>query len=317
MARDEHGAAEPPSTEGKRLWPMGAVTRRTGISEHTLRAWERRFGVPRPRRLPSGHRRYTSEQVRHLRLVALALERGHRAGDVVPLERGELERLLQESGALASASHPQDLKSWIDELLSAARDLDRERLDALLQQEAASLGVPRFLRERVEPSLLEIGEAWARGALDVRHEHFATEVLEDRLRSLRLAVEGAARGRPVVLACLPEERHALGLQMVALAVAAAGRTVRVLGPHTPVDEIATAANDLRAVVVGVSISEFAEPEAVAEGVAALRAELPASVALWVGGRGAEDLHPLPAQADRLITLEDLGRALGALQASSP
>ena len=35
------------------LWPMGAVARRTGIGEHTLRAWERRFGFPAPHRLES------------------------------------------------------------------------------------------------------------------------------------------------------------------------------------------------------------------------------------------------------------------------
>jgi predicted DNA-binding transcriptional regulator AlpA len=51
------------------LWPMGAVTRRLGISEHTLRAWERSFGFPKPVRLPSGHRRYTSDQVRQLQLI--------------------------------------------------------------------------------------------------------------------------------------------------------------------------------------------------------------------------------------------------------
>ena len=55
--------------EREQLWPMGAVTRRTGIGEHTLRAWERRFGFPDPVRLPSGHRRYPLEQVRRLALI--------------------------------------------------------------------------------------------------------------------------------------------------------------------------------------------------------------------------------------------------------
>jgi len=31
-----------PNGGADQLWPMGAVTRRTGIGEHTLRAWERR-----------------------------------------------------------------------------------------------------------------------------------------------------------------------------------------------------------------------------------------------------------------------------------
>ena len=82
------------------LWPMGAVTRRTGIGEHTLRAWERRFGFPAPHRLDSGHRRYPADQVQQLMLINAALNCGYRAGDVVPLGRTELEDLLRDCGAL-------------------------------------------------------------------------------------------------------------------------------------------------------------------------------------------------------------------------
>jgi len=84
----------------EQLWPMGAVTLRTGIGEHTLRAWERRFGFPVPVRLASAHRRYPLEQVRRLVLINAALGCGYRAGDVVPLPSGRHERLLRECGAL-------------------------------------------------------------------------------------------------------------------------------------------------------------------------------------------------------------------------
>jgi len=49
---------------------IGAVAARTGVSEATLRAWERRFGFPRPDRLDRGHRRYGDAEVdRILRVV--------------------------------------------------------------------------------------------------------------------------------------------------------------------------------------------------------------------------------------------------------
>jgi MerR family transcriptional regulator, light-induced transcriptional regulator len=37
---------------------IGDLVARTGVSESTLRMWERRHGFPTPHRLPSGHRRY-------------------------------------------------------------------------------------------------------------------------------------------------------------------------------------------------------------------------------------------------------------------
>jgi DNA-binding transcriptional MerR regulator len=42
---------------------IGELAERTGIPQATLRTWESRYGVPRPRRLPGGHRRYTDRDV--------------------------------------------------------------------------------------------------------------------------------------------------------------------------------------------------------------------------------------------------------------
>jgi DICT domain-containing protein len=42
---------------------IGDLAARTGVAEPTLRMWERRHGFPSPVRTPSGHRRYSQEQV--------------------------------------------------------------------------------------------------------------------------------------------------------------------------------------------------------------------------------------------------------------
>ncbi len=42
---------------------IGDLARRTGVTPEVLRVWESRHGFPRPRRLPSGHRRYTEADV--------------------------------------------------------------------------------------------------------------------------------------------------------------------------------------------------------------------------------------------------------------
>ena len=43
---------------------IGELSRRTGVPVATLRTWEVRYGQPRARRLPSGHRRYDDDAVR-------------------------------------------------------------------------------------------------------------------------------------------------------------------------------------------------------------------------------------------------------------
>jgi DICT domain-containing protein len=48
---------------GDRSIPIGRLVARTGVSEGTLRMWERRHGFPTPERLASGHRRYRERDV--------------------------------------------------------------------------------------------------------------------------------------------------------------------------------------------------------------------------------------------------------------
>jgi DNA-binding transcriptional MerR regulator len=55
---------------------IGDVVAATGIGEATLRAWERRFGFPAPRREPSGHRRYSREDIERIRAVVRERDRG-------------------------------------------------------------------------------------------------------------------------------------------------------------------------------------------------------------------------------------------------
>jgi len=302
------------ATEGRnpQLWPMGAVTRRTGIGEHTLRAWERRFGFPTPVRLSSGHRRFSHEQVRHLLKIAKALESGYRAGDIVPLPLPDLERLLQKSGVLDRGAETGNIEEMCSLVFDACKRFDRGSLAALLHSEAALLGLPTFLRERVTPLLDEVGEAWGRGDIEIRHEHFLTEILEDELRRLRAPLEPTASGRPVVIASLPNELHGLGLQVAALAVVTAGRSVRVLGPNLPVEEIVQAATALDAAAVGLSVSTFAEPNETSREITAVREQLSTETALWLGGAGAGSLKNLPGGVEITSSLDDLDRALEQL-----
>jgi DICT domain-containing protein len=58
------------------LLSIGDVVRATGLTEGALRAWERRYDFPQPRREPSGHRRYAAEEVERILRVVAERERG-------------------------------------------------------------------------------------------------------------------------------------------------------------------------------------------------------------------------------------------------
>ena len=55
---------------------IGDVAAQTGVGESTLRMWEARYSFPSPKRLPSGHRRYTEQDLARIHAVLRAREEG-------------------------------------------------------------------------------------------------------------------------------------------------------------------------------------------------------------------------------------------------
>jgi len=295
------------ASDGRGRLSIGALARATGIPVETLRTWESRYGFPHPERKPSGHRTYPAQVVPRLRLMAEALARGHRACEAVGASDAGLAVLLRASptprataARTASAAGPPSLEP----LLAAVAALDGESLRTLLVNEWARHGPLAFLDECVAPLVRRVGEAWANGALAVRHEHFLTERLGDVLRTLRLPFETREDQRPlVVFATLPGEPHGLGLQMAALVVAAAGCRTLLAGTDMPPEQILALAADVQARAVALSVSLATRGRRTTRHVARLRQRLPRRVHLIVGGLGAPPASAGVETVDGFAALE--------------
>ena len=111
------------------------IARLTGIREATLRAWERRYGFPRPHRSENNYRVYGREQVEDLRRVARLMDEGLSVSEAIAQVRTTPLRVLPVRERVAERFWSAVMVLDGDE---AARVLDegQEGLDAL---EALSL----------------------------------------------------------------------------------------------------------------------------------------------------------------------------------
>jgi methanogenic corrinoid protein MtbC1 len=292
------------------LLSIGALSRATGLAVETLRTWERRYGFPVPDRKPSGHRAYPMTSVPRLRRIAAAVAQGHRAGDVVGASDDDLGALL---GVLAVGAAPRPAAPApgdADDLLALVARFDGEGLTRALNAEWCRLGPMAFLERRAAPLLHAVGTGWETGRLEVRHEHFLSERLCDLLRAYRLPYDERARGWRIVLATLPGEAHAIGLQMAALVVAMHGCRVCYVGTGVPVRELASVARDVGAGAVGVSVSLASRGARTGTALAKLRRIVPRGTRLVIGGGGAPRrmagatiIDDLPGLADWAVALE--------------
>ena len=273
---------------------IGALSAATGVPVETIRSWERRYGFPVAERKPSGHRVYPLSVVPRIQLISKALARGLRAAEVVSASESALESFLVALPSLArdratGPGPPQPAPLEFTGFLAAIRGFDADLLHRSFQADWARLGSLGFVQHRAAPFLHWVGEAWASGTLDVRHEHFASACLGDFLRTVRGPLDNRATGPIVALATLPDELHGIGLQMSAVVFAAAGWRVLMLGTNTPVDQIVAVAREAPIAAVAFSCA-LPRRRRTAEQLRKLRRRLPHAIPMLVGGAGA------PAQA---------------------
>jgi len=291
-------SAEP----AEKTFPLGSVARLTGLSPEVMRAWERRHRAVSPLRTPGGTRRYRASDLERLRLLKAAIAAGHRIGELAALSNAELE-------PLATALAPPPRHDG-DDILAAIAAFDAAEAQRLLALQLSALGAVRFAREVAVPLAGEIGARWSDGRLGVACEHLATALLRSLLGAALQPGAAALRGPRIVFATLSGERHELGLLMAAQSAMSAGANPLYLGPDVPADELAVATS--RSGAAALALSLVTPPDdAATTALAALRRELPTSVALWVGGAGARELET-GAGVERLASLEQLEHRVALL-----
>ncbi len=236
---------------------IGELARRTGVSVPLLRAWERRYGVPSPERTAGGFRTYGPEDERRVRAMRESIDRGLSASRAAAA-------VIAVPGRGRSASlavRPADIRAALDDAVDRFDDRDA---NAALDRLLAGFSLETALGEGVLPYLQSLGARWETGDVTIAQEHFATSIIRGRL--LVLARNwGDGTGRLALLACPPGEQHDLGLICFGLGLRDRGWRITLLGPNTPIETIAEAADRLDpALVVIASMHESLGEEVAGE-----------------------------------------------------
>lgn len=289
-------------TSRETTYSMGAVSRLTGLSPHVLRAWERRYEAVRPVRTAGGTRRYREADVARLHLLRAAVEAGHPIGEIVNLSDRELKR--RASSGQGEPTPP------IQPVVEALDRLDWEEVDRVLSLQLAALGPRRFVRAVAAPLLREIGDRWEKKDLCVAAEHLASVIVRTLVGGALRPVAASLPAPPIVFTTLSGEPHEFGTLMAAVTAAGVGGNAVYLGPNLPVQEIAHAAQMLRARAVAIGVSSLSKREG-DRALQALRCALSSQVEIWVGGAGSERLR-LPGGVQMIADLDALERKVALL-----
>ena len=287
---------------------ISAVERETGLSKDVLRMWERRYGFPKPVRDDNGERRYSVAEVAKLRAIKRLMDVGLRPGKIIRHSLEELNALAEGKAVARRETAPLGAESEIIDLLSSH---DAPALQNTLANQLMRQGLQRFVLETATSLNHAVGEAWMRGDLAVFEEHLYTEQLQVALRTGINAFPRQTGMPKVLLTTFPGEQHGLGLLMVEALLVPEGAQCISLGPQTPIEDIRRAALAHDVQVVALSFSGAFPVRQAGDGLAALRRQLPPTVAIWAGGEMTRRIRKtLPG----VLLVADIGGTVAALKA---
>jgi len=268
-------------------YSIGDLSKLSGVSTLCIRVWESRHGFPIAVRLPSGHRRYSKEDLLRLQLIAQAQELGHRIGKLSKSSMDELREMIDQT-----EDHGTDLPILNDARFSQILEDIKAGQFGILKKELThhleSMGLLDFLEQFVQPFLDILGRHWQDGQINVVHEHQASLEIAFFLEQYWRSFPVDPSAEKWVVAGLVGDHHCIALSMVASILAKSGKNVIFLGPRNPTKDLMDFLDGCKPQGLCISVSITTPPQIIHKELEILHLFCrQRKILLRVGGAGAQ------------------------------
>lgn len=276
------------------IYSIKAVAHMAGITEPTLRAWEKRYDILAPQRTESGHRRYTKRDIYRVIWLKQRLTEGMSISqaalllqtqpdsallDVTPAEKSgwysspgagrtasDYNSLPDFHSTQGQSSRVRSPQALMIQLLEAFLNYDEATANNLLTEAVSFYPPETVCVEIIQNVLLEVGERWARNEITVANEHFASTICRARITAMLEGLPLPQRGPLVLTACGPQEFHELGILITTYCLRRHGWRVIYLGQNIPALDLEKDMRRLKPALVVFSASQSETAHRLAEEV---------------------------------------------------
>lgn len=206
----------------------------SGIKAHTIRIWEKRYGIIKPARTDTNIRYYCDSELKKLLNISILNRYGMRISDISKLSEKEMNEKV-----LNVYSDSADAESSIENLVLAMVDMNEYKFDRVLSRYIMSEGFENTVLNIIFPFFEKIGLLWQTGAINPAHEHFVSNLFRQKLMVAidNIAVPENSSAKKFIL-FLPEgEYHELALLFYNYLIKKSGKLVYYLGSSVPFNDL--------------------------------------------------------------------------------
>lgn len=219
----------------KRNFSIRDLENLSGIKAHTIRIWEKRYGLLSPERTSTNIRTYSLKSLQKLLNVTLLYNNGHKISKIAKIPESEIPVAVREIIAKNSQkSHA--LNAFKLAMVNFDQNLFVSTYNGLLSERSFR----EIFNEVFIPLLTELGLLWQTDTISPSHEHFITHLIKQKifLNIEKLQSIEPIKNDKVFVLYLPEnEIHELGLLYLNYEIILNGYKTIFLGQSMPIDSM--------------------------------------------------------------------------------
>ncbi len=218
---------------------IGDIESLTGIKAHTIRVWEQRYNIFRPKRTDTNIRYYDDNDLCLFLNIATLNENGYKISKIAKMNTDEIVETVKNL-----QSNIQNVPSQLQALCNAMIKMNEFEFESVLNECIAKLELEEAMAQILFPFLAQIGDMWQVGVINPAHEHFATHKIEQKIieATYALKISTKANSKKFVLFLPPLEQHELGLLFAQYLLRKYGQHCLYLGQNLPFETLTEVVN---------------------------------------------------------------------------
>lgn len=215
------------------LYSIKDMEHLSGIKAHTIRIWEKRYGLLDPDRTDTNIRSYSDRDVRRILNVAMLVKSGYKISTVSLFDEQKLQ-----SEVIRINRNSIDPDKNIDQLLFLTVNLDSFGFEKLMNLIISQNGFRKTIEHVIFPFFERIGILWQAGSIFTAHEHFVSNLIRNRFIRETGNFESNETSKSVLFFLRENEWHELSLLYFNFLAAQAGLRCVYLGQSLPFEDLA-------------------------------------------------------------------------------
>jgi MerR family transcriptional regulator, light-induced transcriptional regulator len=172
----------------------------SGIKAHTLRIWEKRYGIITPMRTSTNIRYYQDDDLRRLLNISLLNRYGYKISKIACLDDNEIANIVS---SISDKMNEHDTQ--MDALTISMIEMDENKFNRIITKNIKQSGFERTMTDIVYPFLDKLSILWFTGSVNTIQENFIANLIKQKIFVAldQLSINSSADAKSIFL-YLPE-----------------------------------------------------------------------------------------------------------------